>query len=74
MDGKGRAMDNITGERLWRSLNYEDICLRDYETVEDLIPELRRSFEFYNNARPHQSLNGLTPTEVYPEGGLNRTA
>jgi len=65
MDGKGRAMDNVMVERLWRSLKYEDIYLKDYETVQELIEGLRTYFEFYNNERPHQSFDGKTPAEVY---------
>ena len=65
MDGKGRAMDNIMIERLWRSLKYEDIYLKDYETVEELIAGLREYFEYYNNERSHQSFDGRTPAEVY---------
>ena len=65
MDGKGRAMDNIMIERLWRSLKYEDIYLKDYETVEELIAGLREYFEYYNNERSHQSFGGRTPAEVY---------
>lgn len=65
MDGKGRAMDNIMVERLWRTLKYEDIYIKDYETVEELIAGLRDYFSFYNNERPHQTFNGKTPAEVY---------
>ena len=65
MDGKGRATDNIMVERLWRSVKYEDVYLKDYETVEDLITGLREYFEFYNNERPHQSFGKRTPAEVY---------
>ncbi len=65
MDGKGRAMDNIMVERLWRSLKYKDIYLKDYETVQELIEDLRTYFKFYNNGRPHQSFNYETSTEVY---------
>jgi len=65
MDGKGRATDNIMVERLWRSVKYEDVYLKDYETVEDLIAGLREYFEFYNNERPHQSFGIRTPAEVY---------
>ena len=64
MDGKGRATDNIMVERLWRSVKYEDVYLKDYETVEDLIAGLREYFEFYNE-RPHQSFGVRTPAEVY---------
>jgi len=65
MDGKGRAMDNIMVERLWRTVKYEDIYIKDYETVEDLKKGLRSYFWFYNNERPHQSLGDKTPAEVY---------
>lgn len=65
MDGKGRAMDNIMVERLWRTVKYEDIYTRDYESVEDLKKGLREHFDFYNNERPHQSFGGRTPAEVY---------
>ena len=65
MDGKGRAMDNIMVERLWRTVKYEDIYIKDYETVQELIKGLREYFEFYNNERPHQTFGGRTPAEVY---------
>jgi len=65
MDGKGRAMDNIMVERLWRTVKYEDIYTRDYESVEDLVKGLRKYFAFYNNERPHQTFGGRTPSEVY---------
>ncbi len=65
MDGKGRAMDNIMVERLWRTVKYEDIYIKDYETVDDLKKGLRHYFWFYNNERPHQSLGDRTPAEVY---------
>ena len=65
MDGKGRFMDNIFIERLWRSLKYEEIYLKEYSTVKELIQELKKYFEFYNYERPHQSLNKQTPAEVY---------
>jgi len=65
MDGKGRAMDNIMVERLWRSLKYEDIYLKDYETVQELVEGLRTYFDFYNHERPHQSFEGQTPAEAY---------
>jgi len=65
MDGRGRALDNIFIERLWRSLKYEDIYLRDYTTVSDLEAGLHRYFTFYNHERPHQSLNYLVPGKVH---------
>ena len=65
MDGRGRALDNIFIERFWRSLKYEDIYLRDYASVPDLLAGLQRYFTFYNLQRPHQSLAYRTPTEVH---------
>jgi len=65
MDGRGRALDNIFIERLWRSLKYEDIYLRDYATVPDLEAGLQHYFTFYNHERPHQSLNYAVPAKVH---------
>jgi transposase InsO family protein len=65
MDGKGRWMDNVFIERLWRSVKYEEIYTREYGSVRDLINALRRYFEFYNFERRHQSLNEQTPAEMY---------
>jgi putative transposase len=65
MDGKGRALDNIFVERLWRSVKYESVYLNQWETVQDARTGLNDYFEFYNNERPHQSLNYKTPAEVY---------
>ena len=65
MDGRGRAMDNIFIERLWRSVKYEDIYLKDYATVADLIEGLERYFDFYDHARKHQALDYQTPYEVW---------
>jgi putative transposase len=65
MDGRGRALDNVYIERLWRSLKYEDIYLKEYETVEDLRNGLTKYFAYYNNERPHQGLDYRTPEEVY---------
>ena len=65
MDGKGRAMDNIMVERLWRSVKYEEIYLKEYEGVGELIEALKRYFVFYNDERPHQSHGGRTPAEVH---------
>ena len=71
MDGRGRALDNIFVERLWRSLKYECVYLNDYENVPDLMEGLRRWFAFYNDERPHMSLPGdITPFEMY-ESCLN---
>ena len=65
MDGKGRAMDNIFIERLWRSVKYEEIYLNDYATTEALRKALRVYFNFYNTERPHQTFDAATPLEVY---------
>jgi putative transposase len=65
MDGRGRALDNIFIERLWRSLKYEDIYLNNYATVPELEAGLVTYFQLYNHARPHQSLGYLTPAEVH---------
>jgi len=65
MDGRGRATDNIMIERLWRTVKYDDIYLKDYETVEQLIAGLKIFFDDYNNERPHSSLGGRTPAEIY---------
>lgn len=65
MDGKGRALDNIFIERLWRSVKYEDVYLNDYATGPALFAGLTHYFSFYNQERPHQSLNYRTPSAVY---------
>lgn len=65
MDGKGRWMDNVFIERLWRSLKYEEIYLNDYTTVDALRGALTKYFDFYNHERPHQSLGCKTPAEIY---------
>jgi putative transposase len=68
MDGRGRCLDNVFVERLWRSVKYEDIYLYGYDTVPALQGGLGRYFPFYNGERPHQSLDYRTPAEVYWEG------
>lgn len=65
MDSVGRATDNVFVERLWRSLKYEDIYIKGYESVQDLIRGLAVYFDFFNNERPHQSLGYKTPKEIY---------
>ena len=65
MDGRGRALDNIFVERLWRSVKYEDVYIRDYETVPQAIVGLGRYFKFYNRERLHQALGYKTPEAVY---------
>jgi putative transposase len=65
MDGKGRALDNIFVERLWRSLKYEMVYLMELTTVSETRQEIGGYFNFYNNERPHQSLGYKTPSEIY---------
>jgi len=65
MDGKGRCMDNIFIERLWRSVKYEEVYIKEYSNVKELINALKQYFEFYNFERSHQSLNRNTPAEIY---------
>lgn len=68
MDGRGRALDNVFIERLWRTVKYEDIYLKAYETVDELYEGLCSYFLYYNLERSHQSLGYRTPAEVYQEG------
>ena len=68
MDGRGRALDNVFVERLWRSVKYEDIYIKDYERVAELESGLTTYFRFYDEERPHQSLGYRTPAEVYRAG------
>jgi putative transposase len=72
MDGRGRALDNVFVERLWRSVKYEDVYIWCYETVPELRRGLGRYFSFYNEERPHQSLGDRTPGAVYREVGAKR--
>ena len=65
MDGKGRALDNVFVERLWRSVKYEDVYLKKYETMFECESGLKKYFAFYNNDRIHQSLDYKTPAEIY---------
>ena len=65
MDGKGRWMDNIFIERLWRSVKYEDIYIKEYKSVEELRLGLGQYFQYYNYERTHQSHGSSTPTEIY---------
>lgn len=68
MDGRGRALDNIFVERLWRSVKYEEVYLKDYQSVKEAVKGLERYFEFYNGERLHQSLGYQTPEAVYRQG------
>ena len=65
MDGRGRCLDNIFIERLWRSLKYEEVYLKDYESVSEARTGLARYFRFYNQERLHQSLQYRTPAAIY---------
>ena len=64
MDGKGAWRDNVFVERLWRTVKYEEVYLRAYETVGE-APRLDRTIDFYNGRRPHSSLDGGTPDQAY---------
>ena len=76
MDGVGRAFDNIMVERLWRTVKYEDVYLRDYETPAEGRLGLDRYFPYYNHQRRHRSLGRRTPASVYglPVSALDRKA
>lgn len=65
MDGRGRCMDNIFTERLWRTVKYENIFIRDYQNFREAKSGLNQYFNFYNNKRLHQSLNYQTPEQMY---------
>jgi putative transposase len=65
MDGRGRVLDNIFTERLWRTVKYEEVYLHDYDSPREARQGLRRYFNFYNYERPHQALDYLTPAEIY---------
>jgi putative transposase len=69
MDGKGRWVDNVFVERLWRSLKYEEVYLKAYETVAEARQGMANYFRFYNRERRHQGLNRQTPDQVY-EGSV----
>src|SRR5229473_3176294 len=68
MDGKGRCMDNIFVERLWRSLKYEEVYLNAYATVAEAKAGIGAWLSFYNEERQHQSLGYRTPRQIYEEG------
>jgi len=68
MDGRGRALDNIFVERLWRSVKHEDVYLKGYNNMAELMIGLAQYFSFYNEERPHQSLSYQTPHAVYASG------
>jgi putative transposase len=74
MDGRGRALDNIFVERLWRTVKYEYVYLQEIQTVQEAWSGLREFFSLYNNERFHQSLDYRTPAQVYLGRGLNNEA
>ena len=65
MDGKGAWRDNVFVERLWRSVKYEEVYLRAYDSVSEARTSIGRYFNFYNGQRPHSSLDGMTPDQAY---------
>ena len=65
MDGKGRAMDNIMVERLWRSIKYEEVYLKEYQNMEELKQSFKQYFEFYNYERPHSAFGAKKPAEIF---------
>lgn len=65
MDGRGRALDNVFVERLWRSVKQEEVYIRDYRNLGDAVNSLGRYFDFYNHRRLHQSLGYQTPAAIY---------
>ena len=73
MDGRGRAFDNIFTERLWRTVKYEDVYLKDYGVADEARRGLGNYFGFYNTDRPHEALGYRTPAEVHfgPSGRSN---
>lgn len=67
MDGKGRCLDNIFIERFWKSIKYEEVYLKAYESLCDARQSIGAYIEFYNAVRPHQALNYRTPDQVYEQ-------
>jgi len=74
MDGKGRWVDNVFVERLWRSVKYEEVYLKAYDSVGDAKQSLNAYFKFYNVERRHQGLNGSTPDEAYNQIAAKKAA
>lgn len=74
MDGKGRCLDNVFVERLWRSLKYEEVYPRAYANVHEAWAGISRWLHFYNHQRPHQALGYRTPMEVYRSGSMTLAA
>jgi putative transposase len=74
MDGKGRALDNILTERLWRTVKYEEVYVQDYLSPREARQQLTNYLQFYNHQRLHQALSYRTPAEVYFQGRSNGSA
>lgn len=74
MDGKGRWIDNVFVERLWRSLKYEEVYLKAYTSPRQAETEIGKYFQFYNEKRRHQGLNRQRPDDVYFSGLLQKAA
>ena len=74
MDGRGRALDNVFVEVLWRTVKYENVYLKGYEGMKRLKAGLKEYFEFYNHKRPYSSLDGSTPAEVYFAAAIDKEA
>ena len=72
MDGRGRALDNVFIERLWRTVKYEEVYLKDYATGDETYSSLKTYFKYYDYERPHQGLGNETPWEVYRPGRKKR--
>ena len=70
MDGRGRALDNVFSERLWRTIKYEEVYIKDYASGTDAFAGLKAYFEFYNRIRLHQSLDYRTPESLYFSAGI----
>jgi putative transposase len=74
MDGKGRWVDNVFVERLWRSVKYEEVYLQAYDSITDARASLGRYFAFYNTERRHQSFDRRTPDSVYGKTAVRLVA
>lgn len=74
MDGKGRWVDNVFVERLWRSVTYEEVYLKAYDDIKSAKASLGKYFAFYNTQRRHQSLDRQTPDQVYYENAIRKVA
>ena len=70
MDGRGSYMDNIFTERLWRTVKYDEVYLKDYENIDQATQGIDEYLQFYNSFRPHQSLQDQTPESVYRKENL----